>query len=255
MDISRDEVRRAARAIDGAHGETMAGMRAVLHRIFSSGATDDEKASAVIEGLDRRGFLRVGGLSIATAGVMAACGGGSGGTSATTTTTTKAGSQGDIAILRTASSLEEVAVAFYEQAIESKLLTTTAVADVAKLFQGHHADHSDVLQQTTRDLGGEPFGLPNEKVLATLRPEIAAALTSEAAIIAFALRVERIAAATYQSDVGRLDDLALAETMTSIGSVETRHATLLAVLSNAETHPDGAFQTADLAVGRDVAPS
>lgn len=256
MDLSRDELRRHARALDEGHDGAMRGMRAALHRVFSTDAAADAKAGAVIDGLDRRGFLRFGGATIATASVMAACGGGGNGAQpAESTTTTAPGTPGDIAILRTASSLEEVAVAFYQRAIDSKLLTTVPIADLAKRFQAHHGDHSDVMQQATRDLGGTPFGEANPRVLDELKPSMDAALATEAGIVAFAVRLERIAAATYQDNVSRLDDLALAEPIMSIGAIEARHAAMFAVLSRAEALPDGAFQKTDLALKGSATPA
>ena len=51
------------------------------------------------------------------------------------TTTAASGADGDVTILRTASSIEVLAVAVYQTAIDSGLVKTAAIGDAAKLFQ------------------------------------------------------------------------------------------------------------------------
>ena len=51
----------------------------------------------------------------------------------------------DLALARTAASLEKLAVDTYQTGIDSGLVTTMAIADAATLFQSHHQEHLDAL--------------------------------------------------------------------------------------------------------------
>lgn len=134
---------------------------------------------------------------------------------------------GDVVLLRTASSLEYLAVAVYQKAIDSGLVTTTAVGDAAMRFQEHHQAHADYFVKATKDMGGDPFTMPNPAVLASLQSTIAA-LEDEKGVLALALTLERAAAATYQSGVGKVTDVTLNKSLMSVGGVEARHAAVLA---------------------------
>ena len=78
----------------------------------------------------------------------------------------------DVLILRTASSIEELAVAAYQTAIDSGLVTTAAIADAAMLFQAQHREHSGLFQSLTTRAGGEPFTMPNPAILEAIQPMI-----------------------------------------------------------------------------------
>ena len=74
MDFSRDELRREARDTQRSHDEAMRPWSSALSRIFGSRDLDgDTKADLVAPGLGRRGFMKVGGLTLASAAVLAAC--------------------------------------------------------------------------------------------------------------------------------------------------------------------------------------
>ena len=133
----------------------------------------------------------------------------------------------DVLLLRTASSIEHLAVAAYQIAIDSGLVTTAAVGDAAKLFQGHHVEHAAFFEAATKAAGGTPFTDANAAVLAQLQPTIDA-LKDEKGVLMLALLLERAAAATYQSGVGIVTDLTLNKALMSVGGVEARHAAVLA---------------------------
>jgi rubrerythrin len=202
----------------------------------------------LLGGLTRRSLFRVGGVTIAGAALLAACGSDSGATATTVApattpstmapttmvpttmapaTTTPMGAVDDVTWLRTASSIEHLAVAAYQTAIDSGLVTTMAVADAAMRFQDHHMEHADFFEAATKKMGGKAFTDPNPAVLAQLQPAIKA-LKDEKGVIALALMLERAAAATYQSGVGNVADLTLNKALMSVGGVEARHAAVLA---------------------------
>ncbi|MEQ1701128.1 MAG: ferritin-like domain-containing protein, partial [Ilumatobacteraceae bacterium] len=143
------------------------------------------------------------------------------------TTEPMTGAAMDIVLLRTASSVEHLAVAAYQIAIDSGLVTTAAVGDAAKLFQSHHMEHAAFLEAATTAAGGEAFTEANAAVLAALQPTIDG-LMDEQGVLQLALDLERAAAATYQSAVGTVMDVSLNKALMSVGGVEARHAAVLA---------------------------
>jgi Ferritin-like domain len=235
-----DHIRRQARDSDAAHHASMGPFGAALTRFFSSEQrTADDTSAVLLGGLSRRSLFRIGGATLAGGVLLAACGdddSDSGAAAATTLGTTLAtqapgttamAASSDVIILRTASSIEELAVAAYQLAIDSGLVTTPAVVDAAKLFQSHHVEHSQLFQAATKQAGGSPFAEANPAVLAALQPSIDA-LADEAGVLMLALDLENAAAQTYQSNVGMVTDLALNKALMSVGGVEARHAAVLA---------------------------
>ena len=229
LDFSADELRRSARAITREHRASLRTFRNGLARLFEGDDVPrDLKADAVLGSLARRRFLRIGATSVGAAAVLAACGGGDDDEAATEpTTTTAKPSPADVTVLRTASSLELVAVSVYDQAVKSGLVTTPAITEAARTFMSQHKDHAAIFQALTKRLGGEPFTTPNPAVTTQLQPRVAA-LKAERDVVALALELERSAAATYLGFVGNLVDESLNETVMSVGGVEARHATVLA---------------------------
>lgn len=243
--MNSDHIRREAHAAADAQRDAMpAFTNAVTRFLDRESRTADETSSVLLGGLTRRGLLRVGGFGIAGAAVLAACGSDKSATKGSTVTTmapgttmaspdtmgtdtTMAGGSSDVVLLRTASSLEHLAVAAYQIAIDSGLVTTKAVGDAAKLFQGHHMEHAAFFEAATKSAGGSPFTEANAAVLATLQPTIDA-LTDEKGVLMLALTLERAAAATYQSGIGIVTDVSLNKALMSVGGVEARHAAVLA---------------------------
>lgn len=226
--IDRDNLRREAREIQAAHADAMTGWRGLVRRVLdpSSKASHQAKHDVLLSGLNRRRFLQIGGVGVLSAAVLAACGsddngGGAGAASGDAT-------DSDITILRTASSLEHVAIDVYQKAIDnaSALGITAGVADVAKLFQQQHREHAGLFEGATRDAGGTPFTTANPAVMEQLAERING-LASEADVLVLARDLEDVAAATYQSTVGAFDNLTYNAAAMSVGGVEARHAAVL----------------------------
>jgi hypothetical protein len=198
--------------------------------------------------VDRRGFLRIGGLTIAAAAVLAACGDDEDETavSVTTTTTLSPGERADITLLRTVTSLELLTVDVYDTASKAGLLTTPATSTTIKLLQAHHQEHVGLMQSVTEKLGGDAFTEPNPVVAQALQPR-RDALRGEGDVLALALDLEKSKAATYQAAVGSFTDKTLNQTAMSVGATESRHVALLAGALNQAT-PARAFQTPEGAV-------
>jgi rubrerythrin len=250
MEISNDFVRREANESQVEHVSAMRTMRDLVGRLFGdSFESGFAKADFATGGLNRRKFMQIGGLTVATAAVFAACGSddddvatGAGSTSTTMGSDTKS----DIQILRTASSLEVLAIDVYQKAIDSGLVKTKAVGDAAKLFQSQHKEHSELFKGATKKLGGEVFDKANPVVLQSLQGPIGA-LKDEKGVLELALMLEQAAAATYQSSVGAFKDKTLNQAAMSVGGVEARHVAVLSSVLQLPAAPK-AFQTKDGAV-------
>lgn len=264
-----DHIRRIARDASREQDAAMPLLRDGVDRFLDRpDRTADETAAVLLGGLTRRSLFRIGGATLAGAAILAACGSDSNDAAtattgvpttqpATSTTmamvdttmapdTTMATATGDVVLLRTASSLEFLAVAAYQIAIDSGLVTTTAVADAAMRFQDHHRQHADFFVTATTKVGGDPFRDPNPAVLSALQPSIDA-LKDERGVIALALMLERAAAATYQRAVGTVEDVTLNPGLMAVGGVEARHAAALAAALGEPPVPS-AYGTLDGAI-------
>ena len=265
MDFSHDHLRREARASQVDHEEALPRLRQLLSRVFErpNSLGPDQRQDLVL-GVSRRRALQIGGVTILGGALLAACGsdsdnagtttaGGDATTGAPTTGAastmppgTEAAAGMDVLILRTASSIEELAVAAYQTAIDSGLVTTAAIADAAMLFQAQHREHSGLFQSLTTKAGGEPFAVPNPAILEAIQPTIDA-LKDEMGVVALACDLEVVAAQTYQSNVAAFEDPALNAAIMSVGGVEARHAAALASVLNQNPVP-AAFQVTNKAV-------
>jgi Ferritin-like domain len=249
---THDELRRLAQDTQTAHVEALRPVRRAFARIFGDHTVPSAvKTDLATPGLHRRGFLRVGGLTIASAAIFAACGGNDDDANSTATTgatsTTAAGRDSDdVMILRTASSVEALAVAAYQTAIDSGLVSTAAVADAAKLFQGQHSEHLELFAGLTEQAGGMPFRDPNPAILEQLQPRVDA-LSDEKGVVQLAYDLEVAAAETYQSNVSMFADASLNAAIMSVGGVESRHVAVLASVLRTPAVPV-AFQVTERAV-------
>jgi hypothetical protein len=245
MTIDRDHLRREARDTQAAHDGAMNSFRALVSRILdpSSGVGDQAKHDVLVSGINRRRFLQIGGVGVLSAAVLAACGNDDDNGSATTPGTggNKATAM-DLTILRTASSLEHVAIDVYQKAIDNAaaLGITAGVADVAKLFQAQHRDHAGLFEGATKDAGGRPFTMANPAVMAQLASRISA-LNTERDVVTLARDLENVAAATYQSTVGAFDNVTYNAAAMSVGGVEARHAAILNGVLKSDAFASKAF--------------
>jgi Ferritin-like domain len=198
-----------------------------------------------LEGVTRRRFLQIGG-TVTLGAVLAACLGDGGSETTREDTGGAEGRRTDITITRTFASIEEVAVAVYGAGLGSGLLATSAVIDLANLFESHHREHAALFRGATRDLRGEPFTEPNPVVMQQLRPRIDG-LQDEAAVVTLAFDVETVLAETYQATMGAFGDKSLNVASMSVGGAEARHVAALAQVLQQPPAPL-AFQGTEQAV-------
>lgn len=243
----RDHLRRELRDTQAEHVSALSGMKDFIGRLLdpSARATGDQKADILLSGLNRRRFLKIGGTSVLAGAILAACGSDDDSSSGSASGGSDGmGSDNDLTILRTASSLEHVAIDVYQKAIDnaSALGITAGVADVAKLFQAQHKDHAAFFESATSQMGGEAFTVANPVVMESLAGRIAA-LKNENDVIVLARDLEDVAAATYQSTVGAFDNISLNAKAMSVGGVEARHAAVLNGVLKADQFKSKAFHT------------
>lgn len=135
----------------------------------------------------------------------------------------------DIELINGAIELENAGIKAYSDAFELNLLSAP-VLEIAKGFRADHQAHAGALAAAVRAAGETP----TEETAKIDYPS----LKSEADILAFAEYVERAAATTYLTDIGKLSSPGLAKLMASILGVETTHvATLAAALKEDRPYP------------------
>jgi len=256
MNINRDEVRRQLSASKQDHAEAVPRFREALKRVFDHDSDAASSAKGALVGVpSRRSFLTVGSATVLGSAMLVGCGKSSkktlpvSGTSipapSSTTTTAPGSKELDLTLLRTAQSIEVLAVQTYQKAIDSGLLTTADVLDTIKLFQSQHQDHGDLLAKATRDLGGTPYDTANPFLdVEVVTPALAAA-DAEAGIVKIAVVLENTAAQTYVQAGGVLTTGDLRAAIMSIGATEARHLTVLYGVQAANPVPLPVMPTRD----------
>lgn len=125
----------------------------------------------------------------------------------------------DIEILNQALSAERFAIAAYEIAAGTGLLSE-GVIQVAKTFQGHHGQHVHKIHETIVSLGGEPIKPLSQDEYAKQLPP---GLVEEKSIIHYALTLEKGAAITYLNAIPEFENHKLAQAAASILGDEAMH--------------------------------
>lgn len=273
MDFYSDEFRRQLRGVAQEHDAALKPWREALMRVFAGGEDAPHALKARLAGApDRRSFLRLGGATLAGSAVLAACGKSdtkgsqSGTTQATTSTSTGASTTlaatttappsevdkaQDLTLLRTATSVELLAVAVYGQA--APLIKNADVLSAAKLFRSQHGDHAKQLQAATKESFGadKVYTKPNAVVKKNLVDPVLPTLKSDTDIVKFAIALENSAASTYVAAAGLLSAAALRQAIMAIGGVEARHAAILSSVIK-KSVPTDAFWTIKDAVSSDA---
>ena len=204
---------------------------------------------ALQSSLSRRRFFIAGGATISFGALLAACGG-----STTTTEIPRVGNAPDktelvdapvtdIALLRTATSLEHNAIFVYEAVVAAGLLSGDA-ATLAARFLSDHKAHAEATASLTEKLGGKAFNEPNPRLQSIYIEPALRLITGDEAkgipatddpvadVLALAYALETIAGSTYQVYVPMLADPALRGAAIGIGEQEARHAAVIGSLLN-----------------------
>lgn len=223
----------------------------------------------------RRDVLRIGGFTAATAALISACGEhvrGEVGRVGAVATTVKLPDAvvTNVALLRTASSLEHSIINVYEQLIGKSDLLDPTHDDLAKRFRDDHAENAALFEKLTTAAGGTPWTCGNPKIDdVVINPVInriakGAEATSTATAIEpsddprrdmlnFAHGLESLAGATYQAFVSLFSDASLRAEAMTVGARSARHAALLALTINPD-RPGGLVNFADAVNAEPASP-
>lgn len=196
--------------------------------------------------LSRRALLRSGGV-LSLGAIVAACGdrqvsqapGRVG--NVPPVTDLPQGDVDDLALLRTASSLEFTAIEVY------RIVTAAGLVDDAYMipferFVSDHQEHAELLSSLITQAGGEPYTCPNPWIMdRAVAPILANVLGDEGAgiepsddpqrdVVNVALAFENLAGASYQALVGQLAEPELRRDLMLIAVDEVRHASVIAMI-------------------------
>jgi hypothetical protein len=193
--------------------------------------------------LDRRQFMKAGGLALLGAAIAACTDdkpeGVPGQTTTTQPTTTSSGaSPSDVALLKTAASLEALAVGVYQRAAGAALVRDPAALDATTLFLEHHATHlltlNGLLQVAEVSAVTAPNSVLDESIF---KPGLAAAKTQDDTI-ALLLTLEEVIAQmyVYSADILTKPEQRLA--LMAIAATQARHRALLGFVFVKQTADD-----------------
>lgn len=139
----------------------------------------------------------------------------------------------DIEILNKALEAEQFAVAAYELAANTGLLSE-GVIQVAKTFMSHHGQHAHKIHETIKSLGGEATKPLSQDEYAKKLPS---SLIDEKSVIHYALTLEKGATITYLNAIPEFENHKIAQAAASILGDEAMHwTTLRSALGLAPVH-------------------
>ena len=267
-----DELRRELRSLGATANHDVQAAQRVYSRLFDSPTATSDGRRALF---GRRDILRIGGFTVATAAVIAACGEhdrGQIGRVGAVPSTAKLPDPvvTNVTLLRTASSLEHSAINVYSQVIGNSDLLDPKFDDIAKRFMEDHQGHAALFEQLTTEAGGTPWTCGNPKIDDTIMnpaisritkgtpatagsKAIAASDDPRRDVLNFAHGLESLAGATYQALVALFSDPALRADAMTVGAREARHAALLASTINPD-RPGGLVNFADAVNAEPAAP-
>jgi hypothetical protein len=225
--------------------------------------------------LGRRDVLRAGGLTVAAAAVISACGeharGEVGRVGAVPTTVPLPDAVvTNVVLLRTASSLQHSIIAVYDQIIGKSDLLDPKFNDLMKRFRADHADHAKTFEKLTTDAGGTAWTCANPKIDDTIiNPVVSriikgvdASASAKAVgpsddprrdVLNFTHGLEFLAGATCQSFVVLFSDPSLRMAAMQVGARSARHAALLALTIN-PARPGGLVNFTDAVNAEPASP-
>jgi rubrerythrin len=139
----------------------------------------------------------------------------------------------DLAIVQYALTLEHIETDFYNAVIDSGVVKTKGLGDVAKMIRDNEQEHVDALTRTVNQLGGTPKR-PKTTFDAVIQG-------GEKKVLETAAVVENLGAAAYLGQAPRIKSKEVLAAALAIHSVEGRHAAALNTVVGKTIVPDGAF--------------
>jgi rubrerythrin len=145
------------------------------------------------------------------------------------TTTTQGGGGGgsdDLAVAKTAASLEVLAVNTYGAALEAPLDYPPAVAEFATTAKAHHEAHRDAWNQVLTGAGESEVTSPPPELESAVMEQFGQ-VTDVAGVAALALMLEQTAADTYFAVIPKLQNEDAVKLASTIQPIDMQHAAIL----------------------------
>jgi hypothetical protein len=202
--------------------------------------------------VSRRRVLLGGGVG-ALALVAAACGSDgqqAAGTGASTTTGGEGGNGGggggdDLAVAKTAASLEVLAVNTYGAALQAPLDYPAAVAEFATTAKAHHEAHRDAWNELLTGAGESEVTDPPAELESKVMEQFGQ-VTDVPGVAELALMLEQTAADTYFAVIPKLGNEEAIKLASSIQPIDMQHAAILHYVMGDYPVPE-AFATTEMA--------
>jgi serine-rich repeat adhesion-like glycoprotein len=188
---------------------------------MSTERVNPELDAVEVHGISRASFLLKGAL--ATGAVYGA-------TAVAPFVSNALAASSDVDILNFALTLEYLETSFYQVKGKSVHLSGDA-KKMAKLFGDEEAEHVAALTGAVKKSGGKPVKMPT----------FAFPVTDQAGFLKLAYTLENVGVGAYNGAGPSLKSKALLAAAGSIVQVEARHAASVAVLTNKQITPNGAF--------------
>jgi hypothetical protein len=179
--------------------------------------------------LDRRQFLRAGGASLLGLALVACTGDDKPAAGPTTTAPPDSSSSvppSDIALVKTAASLEALAVSVYKRVSTSTVVQDPTASEAIALFQSHHAAHLTAFNALLEASEVPAITDPNAVMSGVFDPAVAAAATEED-IERLLLTLEDALSQTYVYATGVASRPEYRASLMTVTGVQARHRALL----------------------------
>ena len=147
-----------------------------------------------------------------------------------------ASSSGDVQILQTAASIENLAVSTYKTALTLPYIGGSAADPVVTKFcqvtMAQHAQHADAFNAAARHLGGKAQTKPDPAFVPVVNKAVSSLSGATAAqgalgVVGLALELENIAAETYVKDTVLAQSITNKALFASIMGIEAQHVSVL----------------------------
>ena len=154
------------------------------------------------------------------------------------TTTSSGASASDIALLKTAASLEALAVGVYQRVAGAALVKNPSALDATTIFMAHHTTDQMTLNELLRVAEVSAVTAPNEEMDSKIfQPALAAAKT-ESDVLQLLFTLEEVIAQTYVYSADVLTKPEHRVAVMAMAGTHARHRAVLGVVFSGQTIAD-----------------